>query len=85
MDSALEVLSGKACEAVYYVQKTKHLQLASAVPLPLCLSTVKSPFINVEEKIDKVVGRRTATPDALKSGMRLQSLAVELHRSLKHH
>jgi hypothetical protein len=26
---------------------------------------VKQPFINVEEKIDRVVGRRTKTPDAL--------------------
>jgi hypothetical protein len=26
---------------------------------------VKQPFINVEEKIDKFVGRRTKTPDAL--------------------
>ena len=27
--------------------------------------TVKQPFINVEEKIDRFVGRRTKTPDAL--------------------
>jgi hypothetical protein len=46
---------------------------------------VKPPFINLEERIDKVVGRRTQTPDALRYGMQLQSLAVELHRSLKHH
>jgi hypothetical protein len=26
---------------------------------------VKQPFINVEDKIDKVVGRRTKSPDAL--------------------
>jgi hypothetical protein len=26
---------------------------------------VKQPFINVEEKIDRFVGRRTKTPDAL--------------------
>ena len=45
---------------------------------------MKSPFVNLEEKIDKVVGRRNRTPDALKNGMQLQSLAVELHRSLKH-
>jgi hypothetical protein len=45
---------------------------------------VDQPFINFEEKIDKVVGRRTRTPDAFKSGMQLQSLAVELHRSLGH-
>jgi hypothetical protein len=46
---------------------------------------VKGPFINVEEKIDRLVGRRTQSPDAFKSGLQLQSLAVELHRSLKHH
>ena len=45
---------------------------------------MKQPFINVEEKIDKIVGRRTHTPDAFQSGMALQTLAVELHRSLKH-
>jgi len=28
---------------------------------------VKGPFINVEEKIDRVVGQRTKTPDALSS------------------
>lgn len=26
---------------------------------------VKQPFVNVEEKIDRFVGRRTGTPDAL--------------------
>ena len=46
--------------------------------------TVKQPFINVEETIDKVVGRRTRTPEAFASGMKLQALAVELHRSFKH-
>ena len=29
------------------------------------LAAVKPPFINVEEKIDRFVGRRTQTPDAL--------------------
>jgi hypothetical protein len=28
-------------------------------------TVVKQPFINVEEKIDRFVGRRTRTPDAL--------------------
>ena len=44
---------------------------------------MKQPIINVGERIDKVVGRRTNIPDAFESGMKLQSLAVELHRSLK--
>ena len=45
---------------------------------------MKTPFVDVEEKIDKVVGRRNQTPDAFKSGMQLQRLAVALHRSLGH-
>jgi hypothetical protein len=58
--------------------------LASTPALALYSLPVKQPFINVEEKIDKIVGRRIRTPDPFKSGMRLQSLAVELHRSLGH-
>jgi len=30
---------------------------------------VKQPFVNLEEKIDRFVGRRTNTPDAWKTGM----------------
>jgi hypothetical protein len=45
---------------------------------------VKQPFINVEEKIDRFVGRRTKTPDSLEAGMQLQSLGAELHESFKH-
>jgi hypothetical protein len=45
---------------------------------------VKPPFINLEEKIDKVVGRRTKTPDGFQAGMKLQTLATQLHRSLRH-
>jgi hypothetical protein len=45
---------------------------------------VKQPLINVEEKIDRFVGRRTKTPDSLKTGMLLQSLGVELHVAFKH-
>jgi hypothetical protein len=39
------------------------------------------PMINVEEKIDRVVGRRVPAPDSFESGMRLQALAVELQKS----
>ena len=42
------------------------------------------PFINLEENIGKVVGRRTKSPDALQTGMGLQALAADLHRSFKH-
>lgn len=44
---------------------------------------VKQPFINTEERIGRIVGRRTRTPDGFRAGMKLQRLAVELHRSLK--
>jgi hypothetical protein len=45
---------------------------------------VKQPFVNLEEKIDRFVGRRTKTPDSLKAGMQLQAAAVEFHRAFKH-
>ena len=61
--------------------EAKLLAASPSVAYP-CL-VVKQPLINVEEEIDKVVGRRTRTPEAFESGMKLQSLAVELHRSLK--
>lgn len=47
-------------------------------------NAVKQPFINVEEKIDRFVGRRTQTPDAWRAGMQLQRTAAQLHKSLKH-
>jgi hypothetical protein len=46
---------------------------------------VEQPFINVEEKIDRFVGRRTKTPDSFQAGMLLQETAGELHKSFKHH
>jgi hypothetical protein len=48
------------------------------------LIAVKQPFVNVEEKIDRFVGRRTGTPDSWKAGMQLQETAVQLHKSFKH-
>ncbi len=45
---------------------------------------VKQPFINVEEKIDRFVGRRTGTADSWQAGMQLQSLGAELHKTFKH-
>lgn len=47
------------------------------------LFSMKVPFVNVEEKIDRIVGRRTKTPDPLKTGMKLQTLAVEFHKAFK--
>ena len=45
---------------------------------------MKKPFVEVAEKIDRLVGHRKPAPDSLKSGMQLQSLAAELHKSFKH-
>jgi cob(I)alamin adenosyltransferase len=45
---------------------------------------VKQPFVNLEEKIDRFVGRRTKTADSLEAGMQLQAAAVEFHRAFKH-
>lgn len=47
-------------------------------------SVLNKPLINVEEKIDRIVGRRTKMPDSLKTGMQLQSLGVELHKTFEH-
>ena len=47
-------------------------------------STVNQPFINVEEQIDRFVGRRKGTLDSLRAGMQLQATAAQLHKSLKH-
>jgi hypothetical protein len=59
-------------------------RLAIGEALPYPGTVVQQPFINTEESIDKIVGRRIRTPDAFPAGMKLQTLAVELHRSLKH-
>jgi predicted transcriptional regulator len=47
-------------------------------------NAVKQPFVNVEEKIDRFVGRRTRTPDGLKAGMRMQAAGLEFHKAFKH-
>ena len=45
---------------------------------------MKQLFINVKEKIDRFVGRRTQTPDSLQAGMQLQETAGQLHQSFQH-
>ena len=45
---------------------------------------MQEPITNLEEKIDRQVGRRTRRPDGLMAGMALQSLGAELHRSFQH-
>lgn len=47
-------------------------------------TAVKQPFVNVEEKIDRFVGRRIKTPDGLKAGMRMQAAGLEFHKAFKH-
>jgi predicted transcriptional regulator len=47
-------------------------------------AAVKQPSINVEEKIDRFVGRRTQTPDGLKAGMQMQAAGLQFHRAFKH-
>ena len=59
-------------------------QLALARNATYAGNTVKQPFINVEEKIDRFVGRRTGTPDSWQTGMKLQALGAELHKTFKH-
>lgn len=45
---------------------------------------MKTPFVNVEEKIDRFVGRRAQVADALKAGMLLQATGAQLHKSFGH-
>ena len=40
------------------------------------LPTVKRPYINVEERIDKIVGRRTKAPDPLTTDTSRKAEAV---------
>jgi hypothetical protein len=45
---------------------------------------VKQPFVNLEERIDRFVGRRGAAPDHWRAGMQLQETGAQLHQSFKH-
>jgi hypothetical protein len=45
---------------------------------------VKQPIVNVEERIDRCVGRRATAPDSWRAGMQMQETAAQLHRSFKH-
>jgi hypothetical protein len=45
-------------------------------------SVVKQPLINVEEKIDRFVGRRTKTPDALSTATSNKADAVAWQKAL---
>ena len=43
---------------------------------------MKPPFINVEEKIDRIVGKRTKTPDALSLTNSNKADAIEWQKAL---
>jgi hypothetical protein len=46
------------------------------------VSVVKPPLINVEEKIDRFVGRRTKTPDALSTATSSKADAAAWQKAL---
>ena len=58
--------------------------IASGLRLAYPVCIVKRPSVNVEEKIDKIVGRRTGPKGSFASGMQLQKLATEMHRAFRH-
>lgn len=45
-------------------------------------SVVKTPFVNVEEKIDRFVGRRTGVPDALSTKHSNKADAIAWQKAL---
>ncbi|MEO5803965.1 MAG: hypothetical protein ABIR24_10570 [Verrucomicrobiota bacterium] len=42
---------------------------------------MKQPFINVEEKVDRFVGRRTRTPDALSTATSNKANSIAWHKA----
>jgi hypothetical protein len=44
---------------------------------------VKRPIVNLEEKIGKCVGKRSAPSDSFATGMKLQETLLELHKTFK--
>lgn len=59
-------------------------RLARVGPQTYAGDIVKTPVVNVEEKIDRFVGRRSGASDGLRAGMQLQATAAKLHKSLGH-
>ena len=45
------------------------------------MTRVKQPFVNVEEKIDRFVGRRTGTPDALSTAISRKADSIGWRRA----
>lgn len=43
---------------------------------------MNKPVINMEERIDRVVGRRSPPKDSFSAGMQLQSTAMQLQKKL---
>lgn len=68
----------------------EHLKAAGKVDGPADAShcarnadeSVKQPFINCEEKIERIVGRRTAPPDGLSLATSTKSHAVAWQKAL---
>jgi hypothetical protein len=46
---------------------------------------VNQALINVEEKIERFVGRRTKTPARLKTRLQVQAAGLQFHRAFGHH
>jgi hypothetical protein len=56
--------------------ETQEDSLASSRRAVYSKGAVNQPFINVEEKIDRLVGRRTKTPDALSTATSNQAESI---------
>ena len=46
---------------------------------------MNDPIVNVEEKIERVVGRRKPGNCSFEERVKIQETALELHRAFKHH
>ena len=56
--------------------------LAPADGVAYAFRAVKQPLINVEEKIDRFVGRRTGTPDALSTATSNKADSIAWRKAL---
>ena len=56
--------------------------LAPAHGAAYAFNTVKHPFINVEENIDRFVGRRTGLPDALSTATSNKADSIAWRKAL---
>ena len=68
----------------FFTMPKKGFRLALSGETAYGDNAVKPPFVNVEERIDRFVGRRAVAPDSLRAGMQLQETGAQLHQSFKH-